>query len=109
VSTNDLSWGDAVAGLSLFLLIVVLTPVILIAAALWEAVFLNILWGYFVAPTFGMASPGILMLAGLSLFVSLLRYKATQGVTQSTGKVVGGVILGPPLLGFFGWILHLFV
>ncbi len=77
---------------------------------------LHLLWGWFLTPTFGISSPGIVGCLGIALLISYmfhnharekpdseLSFLSRLVVKITTPIVVAGVTI------LFGWILHLFM
>lgn len=86
---------------------------IIILSTLWSGYALSVLWGWFVAGTFGLPQLTINSAIGLAIIVG---YMTKTIDTQKSGKsanevLVNGVLLGilkPALALATGWIVRLF-
>jgi hypothetical protein len=80
--------------------------VVLIPILLWFGWAVSILWGWFVAPVFGLPAITISQAAGLSLVLSAMRAKlsAPKDETGLALKVLT-VVIGPPMAVGVGWVV----
>lgn len=77
-------------------------------AILWEAYVLTILWGWFVTPTFGLAVPSLLMMAGLALVVGQL---TTQYVPSKKDDhwMWASIFIKPTFVLLMGWVVKQYI
>lgn len=67
----------------------------------------NTLWGWFVTPAFHLAAPGIMIMFGLSIMVSL--YKGTNTTDfdwDQFPKMIFNRTVGVLVILLFGWLAH---
>jgi hypothetical protein len=78
----------------------------LIPVLLWFGWAISILWGWFVAPVFGLPAITISQAAGLSLVLSAMRAKlsAPKDETSFALKALT-VLIGPPMAVGIGWVV----
>lgn len=76
---------------------------------------LSVLWGWFVAPTFGAPALHIVPAIGVAMVVSYLTHQMHNCQEEKKSfreKLVEGTmvaVLRPSFALFFGWIIHLFM
>lgn len=75
---------------------------------------LNVLWGWFITPIFGMSSPGVVACVGLSVTAAAFRGVNTDETEEGdAGEKCLRLIFWPlfsTLLSLaLGWIVHLFM
>lgn len=72
----------------------------------------SILWSWFVVTKFGLPAIDIWHAAGLMLLVSAFRVKLKSheeaGAKISGASKIAAVIVGPPMMVGFGWLLKYF-
>lgn len=98
--------------LALLVFSFIITPIF----ALWQAFVASFLWVWFVTPIFDIPSPSLWMLAGLSIFLSLIinRAPAYDKDASKTDKVELYVYIfvvntiTPLSALIFGWLYHSF-
>lgn len=106
MSKIDLTAGTAA---SLFLGGFASIVLVLVWAGFWSGLTLSTLWGWFVAPTFGLPTLSIIQSYGLAL-----AFRCMQGMTNKTTgsdgfamEVAKGIVLPPLLAGLtlgVGWV-----
>ena len=72
----------------------------------------RLMWGWFATPVFGVPVPSFVMMAGLTLFVSLFTAHNNVKEESSLEVLVHGVLLRIVfvwLIVGFGYVFHLFV
>ncbi len=94
------------------LLLFVLWLILIIPAAMWNAYVVQILWGWFVYPTYAIALPqNLLLLAGLLMTIKHITWspmikKPNADTDYPLGASLVFTFLHPLILLFFGWIIH---
>lgn len=78
----------------------------LIPVLLWYGWAASVLWGWFVAPTFGAPAISVSQAAGISLVIGLLRFKlsAAKDETKLSTKLIA-LLIGPPCSVGLGWVV----
>ena len=84
--------------------------------AIFNGYVLSVLWGWFVVPTFGAHSLGIVPAIGISMVASYLTHqprhaskKEEQSFSDTIIEGIGMAVLEPSFALLFGWIVHLFM
>ncbi|MEM7209586.1 MAG: hypothetical protein AAF434_17335 [Pseudomonadota bacterium] len=71
---------------------------------------ISVLWGWFVAPTFGVPELSIPIAIGLAMVVSYFTYQHdAQSKEVDWGRTVGFLIARPIVALGFGWLVFQFV
>lgn len=74
-----------------------------VSAFLVRGLCLSILWGWLIAPVFGLPALGVAPAIGLTLFLNLLLLHKKEELTTADELVAPLLALG------VGWVIHLFV
>lgn len=70
---------------------------------------LSVLWGWFVAPVFGVPELGIAQSLGLAVLLGLFLPNAAKSEEKSTAAAWSAILLGPLSAILIGWIITLFL
>lgn len=73
------------------------------------SVVLKSMWVWFVTPAFGIAAPGIAMIFGMLLMISLVKGMKTNFDWDELPKAFINRFVGIFVIWGIGWIVHLFV
>ena len=92
-----------VAAVTVFVLVgvFVLIPVLLI----WKGFALSVLWGWFVAPLFGLPLLSIPSAIGICIVVGLIRYRYDASDHEKSFKPLGMQFASPAASLGVGWII----
>lgn len=95
------------AGFAAFIAVIVLSVVA-------NGYALSVLWGWFIAPYFGLPVLNIPTAIGLALVVGYLKNQdinsdETAGFIESLVKIFGRAIFRPAFALFIGWIVTFFI
>lgn len=88
--------------------------VTLVLGSIFHGYVLSVLWGWFVVPTFGVPTLGLVSAIGLSLVVSYLTHQvpASRDTEADGERMVQDLLFAILMSAFalaFGWIIHLFM
>ena len=81
--------------------------IMLIIALFIEGCGVMLMWGWFVAPTFGLPSLGLTQAIGIDLILSLITARVSSEDVSIVRKV--GYLIGIILMIMTAWIVHLFM
>ncbi len=81
--------------------------IVLIIALFIEGWGVMLMWGWFVAPTFGLPSLGLAQAIGIDLILSLITARISSEDVSIVRKV--GYLIGIILMIVTAWIVHLFM
>lgn len=86
--------------------------VVALPAALWQAFAIQVLWGWFATPIFGIPAPSIFAIAGLwlipnTLVAPLMRTWENQEGKKKLGTIALYWALGPAILLAGGWFYRI--
>jgi putative flippase GtrA len=83
--------------------------------SMWSGYVLSILWGWFIAPTFGLPALSVVAAIGVAIVVSYLTNQIhpdgdkKKEWSKKFSEMIGYGI-GRPLFALgFGWVVHLFM
>lgn len=80
-----------------------------VVEVLLHGIVISILWGWFMAPTFGLPKITIPVAAGIAILISTITNQYVHREEETLLKV-GVYNLVMPVMAFIvGWILHFFV
>lgn len=89
--------------------LVVVLPIILaivVPFLLWSGWAVTILWGWFVAPTFGLPALTITQAAGICLLLGVMRARMAAPKDETTwGLKLFAMVFGPPIAVGVGWVI----
>jgi hypothetical protein len=75
----------------------------------WEIYVLTVMWGWFIAPMFGLDTPSMTAMAGLYLFWSLLpkghQVNSDKSETGTAWRRLAINVLRPAVVLMIGWVL----
>ena len=90
--------------------------IVLVLGSVLNGYALSVLWGWFVVPTFGGPTLGVVPAIGIAMVVSYLTHQIPDNNKKEEGdpieKIIRGIaitILQPLFALLFGWIVHLFM
>lgn len=89
---------------------------LMVVSSIFGGYALSVLWGWFVVPTFGAPTLGIVPAIGIAIVVGYLTHQMNECKKEEDddlgAKITKLVVitLGKPAFAlFFGWIVHLFM
>lgn len=88
---------------------------LMVLTSIFNGYVLNVLWRWFVVPTFDAPQLGIVPAIGVAMVVNYLVRQTHDCVKEEKGfgeKIAEGTVIAivtPSLALFFGWIVHLFM
>ena len=78
-------------------------PMLCVLSILVRGICLSILWGWLIAPVFGLPALGIAPALGLTVFLNfLLNHKKEE-------HAAADIIVAPLFVLGVGWVIHLFI
>jgi hypothetical protein len=93
-------------------LVLMLLPLYIAFAAMWEGYALSVLWGWFVVPMFGLPALSIPFAMGLALVVGLLTSHRLGNEATDDSKqwrMVWVAVMRPAMVLLIGWIVTKFL
>lgn len=77
--------------------------------AMLQGFVLMTLWGWYVTPIFGVATPSLVLCIGFGIFVFALRPRASSDPDIDVGKFIFTVVFWSLWTLAIGWFWHFFV
>lgn len=77
---------------------------LVVILSLWQAWAATILWAWFAVPVFGLPVVSYWQMTGIMLTISAMKPR-TSGQTLDNNKALGGILIGPPVMVGFGWLI----
>lgn len=96
---------EIIAGITVLILSAVFALTLIAATIAWESYVAMVLWGWFVAPTFGLPQISFALAVGLNMTVHIFtnRLNATKQEADKT-KLYLVPIFSPAVVLLVGWI-----
>ncbi|MBI2466133.1 MAG: hypothetical protein HYV66_02820 [Candidatus Sungbacteria bacterium] len=88
---------------------------LMVLTSIFNGYALNVLWEWFIVPTFGAPNLGIVPAIGVAMVVSYLTHqthnckKEERNFGEMVAEGAARAVVNPSLALFFGWIVHLFM
>ena len=89
-------------------------PALLALSVLLNGWALHILWGWFIAPVFGVPVLSIAQSIGVAMVIGFSTYQYIESTSDKNGRdrfagAVGATVLRPLVSVALGWVVHLFL
>jgi hypothetical protein len=89
--------------------VIALIPVLIVVGAIVDGFVVRALWGWFVAPTFGLPLLSLPLAIGVALTVRALRPNPTDYKRDDSewyAKLFGGLVISPAFTLATGYVVH---